>query len=130
MKFKLRKILTIILPVFSIIMLYVAAWIYSYVKIFVGPCTARTLLGIYCPGCGATHSVYALLEGHILRSFAYNPIIPIVVIFSIAWYIELVFSVFGKKKIIIPRSNTFLCITLGILMLFYIARNFFDALSP
>ncbi len=37
-------------------------------------CPTRMLLGIPCPGCGLTHSVLALLQGHIRDSLSYCPL--------------------------------------------------------
>lgn len=43
-------------------------------------CVFKKTTGFYCPGCGCTRSVNALLSGHILISFLYNPFIPYCVI--------------------------------------------------
>ena len=39
------------------------------------PCVFSTYLHIYCPGCGGTRAVEALLRGHILESVWYHPIV-------------------------------------------------------
>lgn len=39
------------------------------------PCMLHTLTGAYCPGCGGTRAVYALLNGKIIISFLYHPIV-------------------------------------------------------
>lgn len=39
------------------------------------PCVCRSFLGLYCPGCGGTRAVMELLDGHILRSLWYHPIV-------------------------------------------------------
>lgn len=36
-------------------------------------CILRRLTGFYCPGCGGTRALLALLEGRPLRSFLYHP---------------------------------------------------------
>lgn len=47
------------------------------------PCFFSSVLGIYCPGCGGTRALSALLHGHFLRAIWYHPFIPyIAVIFS------------------------------------------------
>lgn len=43
-------------------------------------CTVYRLLGIYCPGCGGTRAVRALLKGHILMAAWYHPLVPYTVI--------------------------------------------------
>lgn len=40
------------------------------------PCFFHTYLGIYCPGCGGTRALRALLQGHFLRAVWYHPLIP------------------------------------------------------
>lgn len=44
-------------------------------KIFFLPCIFHGVTGFYCPGCGGTRAVAALLRGEILRSFLYHPIV-------------------------------------------------------
>ena len=39
------------------------------------PCVFHEITGLYCPGCGGTRAVKALLGGHIITSFVYNPIV-------------------------------------------------------
>lgn len=40
------------------------------------PCFFSTVLGIYCPGCGGTRALTALLHGHFLRALWYHPFVP------------------------------------------------------
>lgn len=40
------------------------------------PCLFHLITGYYCPGCGGTRAVRALLHGHILQSLHYHPIVP------------------------------------------------------
>ena len=40
------------------------------------PCLLRTFTGYYCPGCGGTRAVYALLHLQLWRSFCYHPMVP------------------------------------------------------
>lgn len=39
------------------------------------PCAVKTLLGIYCPGCGGTRAVISLLRGEFLTSFICHPLV-------------------------------------------------------
>ncbi len=39
------------------------------------PCTFLSVLGFYCPGCGGTRAVAALLHGHLLHSLWYHPLV-------------------------------------------------------
>lgn len=40
------------------------------------PCFFSTFLGLYCPGCGGTRALSALLHGHFLKALWYHPFIP------------------------------------------------------
>lgn len=40
------------------------------------PCFFSSVLGVYCPGCGGTRAVLALLEGKLLLSLWYHPLVP------------------------------------------------------
>ncbi len=42
----------------------------------VPPCMLRTITGLYCPGCGGTRAVIALLHGDILYSLYCHPAVP------------------------------------------------------
>lgn len=47
----------------------------AHVPFFGIPCLLRTLTGYYCPGCGGTRAVYALLHLQLFRSFCYHPLV-------------------------------------------------------
>ena len=38
------------------------------------PCLFQMMTGLYCPGCGGTRAVRALLSGHPVLSFLYHPV--------------------------------------------------------
>ncbi len=42
----------------------------------VPPCLFHRVSGLYCPGCGGTRAVHALLEGNLIASFLYHPFVP------------------------------------------------------
>lgn len=39
------------------------------------PCLFHRLSGLYCPGCGGTRAVEALLQGNLLSCFLYHPFV-------------------------------------------------------
>lgn len=45
------------------------------VSAFYVPCLFHKLTGLYCPGCGGTRAVIALLKGKFLLSFLYHPLV-------------------------------------------------------
>lgn len=63
------------------------------------PCLFHTIFGLYCPGCGGTRAVLALLKGHILQSVWYHPIVVYTVILY-GWYlVSNTIEWLSKKKI-------------------------------
>ena len=43
---------------------------------YLPPCVFHVLTGLYCPGCGGTRAVVALLDAHVVKSFFYYPMVP------------------------------------------------------
>ena len=52
-------------------------------------CLFWRFFGLYCPGCGGTRSVDALLHGHMLQALWYHPLVPymagVYLAFMISW---------------------------------------------
>lgn len=44
-------------------------------RIFRVPCVFHRITGLYCPGCGGTRAVEALLQSEMVLSFFYHPIV-------------------------------------------------------
>ena len=87
-KSKIFKVLFIFLPFFSLLILIIFRNFFINLKNLLSPCYFREITGFYCPGCGNTRSVLALLNGDILSSLRYNlaPITILVLLFLV--YIE------------------------------------------
>lgn len=47
----------------------------SVTAIFRVPCVFYAATGLYCPGCGGTRAIEALLQKEILLSFCYHPVV-------------------------------------------------------
>lgn len=58
-------------------------------QLYVGDksCGFKYLFHLYCPGCGGTRAVDALLHGQLLKSFMYHPLVLYIVIFFFSYYI-------------------------------------------
>lgn len=50
------------------------------------PCLMRTVLGLYCPGCGGTRAVIYLLKGHPILSLYCHPVVLYGAILG-SWYL-------------------------------------------
>lgn len=66
------------------------------------PCLFYEISGIYCPGCGGTRSVKALLEGHIVECFFYHPFVfycfIMYILFMGSHTLEKLFEKMNKKR--------------------------------
>ena len=52
--------------------------IIRFVELMAGqgfPCLFHLMTGLYCPGCGGTRAVRALLRGDLAMSFQYHPLV-------------------------------------------------------
>lgn len=124
------KCLFILLPFFIILILFLFNDFFIYLKNFLPECFFRKISGLYCPGCGNTRSVVALLHGDILTSLRYN-ITPIILIILITLaYLEFIFILFGKKVKLIPRSTIFWVLATILLVCYFVFRNFFPYFTP
>lgn len=93
-------------------------------------CPFRVFWGIYCPGCGCTRALKCLLKFDFAGSLHNNPSIILMCIFLVLGYLKLLFSVFGINKKMIPESKMFYLVLSGILIIFFVIRNFVPALQP
>lgn len=65
-------------------------------------CTFFKATGYYCPGCGGTRAVICLIDGHLLDSLIYHPLIiylsGIYAVFMISHTIEKIGDCYNKSK--------------------------------
>jgi hypothetical protein len=110
-------------PILAAAAVLFAERIYGAVSVFIAPCPSYTLFSLYCPGCGNTRSLAALLRGDLLSALRYNPAIPFAALLAAAFYIELVFWAFGRKHMIVPRNKIFWFTTAALFLVYYVMRN-------
>lgn len=88
-------------------------------------CIVWVLFGAYCPGCGGTRAVSALLHGHFLQSLWYHPLVLYSVVlyfvFMASWTLAR-FGLFGIKKGIAFRAG-YLYAMLVIIAVNFVAKN-------
>ena len=119
----LYRIFIILIPLISIIVFWQRERI-IYIGTLLPPCPIYSVFNIYCPACGNTRSVTALLKGDILTSLRYNIIPFILVSLGISAYIELVAYGFRKKILILPRRPIFYILLGALVTAYLIIRNF------
>lgn len=124
-----ERILVVLLPIISAILLYFVA-VFVAKNITLPQCLTYKYFEIYCPGCGMTRSVIALLHGDILLSLRDNALIIFGILLLFALYLELVFKVFGKRLRFPIHSNKFIIGTLIMMGVYSVLRNFVPFLAP
>jgi len=87
------------------------------------PCLLRTLTGIRCPGCGMTHSVYALIRFDFIEAFRQNAAIPFLLLAALTQYAEMWLKVLHHPRRLLPRKKSFLYGCLIAWFLYCILRN-------
>jgi len=126
---KKGKLFTLLIPVLAIILLLGKSYILALVPYFPS-CSVYKALGLYCPACGNTRSVVALLHGDVFTSLRYN-IMPLLLIFlALLGYIELVTYSFYRHVRLLPRSLVFYLILIALMVIYWIGRNFSPFLTP
>ncbi len=117
--------------VLCIFILTIPLFAYGYLfaaknyPIFFLPCGLKEHFHLYCPGCGGTHAVAALLEFNLIESFLYNPLV-LYMVGCILYYV--VKTILQLKK---QNGDAHFSIHLGFLWVFvglmvgiFIVRNF------
>lgn len=94
-------------------------------------CILYKYTGFYCPGCGNTRAVIALLKGDILLSLRQNAMIVTLIVCGAILYTEPLFKSFGKINYRSPiRNYYFFYIMLGVFTVYSVVRNFVPAIAP
>lgn len=129
-KFLRLFLLVVALPFASAVTLYfISLFVIKYIQL--PPCIFHLTTGLYCPGCGSTRSVIALVHGDIILSLRQNPIVITALIYAALLYIEPVAKALGKSDFRSPvRSYKALGIVLAALFVYSIIRNFVPVLAP
>lgn len=91
------------------------------------PCAFHLLTGYYCPGCGGSRAVSALLHGHFLESIYYNAFIMYGLVFGGWFMISQTIQRLSRNRIKIGMHyrNLYLYIALAIIIVNCIVKNGF-----
>jgi hypothetical protein len=52
---------------------------------FYPTCVIHQYTGLYCPACGATRAIHALLHGHFLAATHFNPLVTLLAVPVLGW---------------------------------------------
>jgi len=128
-KSKLCKIATLLIPL-AVIVMFIMRHQIIYLTAYFPKCAFYSLFNLYCPSCGNTRSVIALLNGDLLSSLRYNVSIFILVLLSLLAYMELASYSFGKHIHLLPRKLSFYICLIILMVIYWIVRNFIPYLTP
>ncbi len=124
-----NKIIAFTLPIVGILILLLRESIFSLIP-YVPSCFLFRKLHLYCPACGNTRSIAALLQGDVLASIQYNITPALVLLLALLAYAELVAVSFFKPIRLLPRKLWFYLLLIALLLIYYIARNLTPLLAP
>lgn len=126
---KQKIIIAVSAPIIVILLFVFRDFIMSLAPVL-GECTFHKMTGLWCPGCGNTRSVNAMLHGHFLLAIRNNITLPFIAVALCGFYIELIFDIFGKKVKILTRKAWVWWTILVLFGVYFIARNFIPAIAP
>ena len=118
--------------VIGILLVILYLFVSKHINIYI-PCLFHKITGFYCPGCGITRMLYAIITGDLYQAFRYNPLLFITLPAILFLWIDYLCSLWKNKITLyqkIPNS-----IWIGILIIFIvygIMRNLpaFEFLQP
>lgn len=88
------------------------------------PCIFHYITGLYCPGCGGTRAVIALLSGKVFLSFILHPIVIYIVIFFLVFLCRFIKSIiYNEKKTAILLPSWVYCGALGVVVINFLLKN-------
>ena len=88
-------------------------------------CLFHRYLHVYCPGCGATRALAALLHGRFTEAIHYNPLFVALLPLLIALFCNAYWSAIVTDKVRWPQvPKPVLALLIAIVVAFAVARNF------
>ena len=88
------------------------------------PCFFDKVLGIYCPGCGGTRALTALVHGRLLEALWYHPLIPYLAVVGGGFMLTQGLERLGIRHVRGWRYHTwYLYAAIGLIVLNFIVKN-------
>ena len=121
-----RQCLFVLLPLLMLLLLLVTYRFWIWLSAHLPPCAFYRVTGFYCPGCGNSRSVRALLEGRLIDSLRYN-ISPLLFL-TVAGlrYAEIGCCLFGRPRKLLPRKPIVVVPAAVLFGLYFIVRNIWE----
>lgn len=123
-----KKVNIIILVISIIFILYLGINIIDKIGY---KCPFKYLFNIYCAGCGTTRMMKEIFKLNFYKAFRYNPLMFILLIIGIIYFIYVCICYIKNIKIIKPKLKHFYILII-ILIMYTILRNisYFKVLRP
>lgn len=97
------------------------------------PCPFHWLTGLYCPGCGATRALHALLHGNLEKAFSMNPVfvlaLPVVLLMLLRQITSLPMRL-DKVAAFFGDARPWACLLIGFAVLRNLPWYPFSLLAP
>lgn len=94
------------------------------------PCLFQLVTGFYCPGCGGTRAVWALLHGRVLLSLRYHPLVLyMAVVVSVELASWLLARVRKNPRWYLGHEIFFICVGGAIVLVNWIFKNYMLAVK-
>jgi hypothetical protein len=98
---------------------------FSFVgKLTNGGCRFLALTGFYCPGCGGTRAVDALLRGRLILSLRYHPVVLYIFAGALIYAVSHTLNILTHEKIrALLFRESFFYVMIGLIALQWIIKN-------
>lgn len=114
------------LGVLAVLVLALDAWTPFRLESFTWPCSIYRVTGLYCGGCGGTRAVFALLEGKILLSLHYHPLILYLAVLYLLFLVRGLLAFFSRGRYPYMKFRlAYVYIGVGITLVQLIVKNYF-----
>lgn len=112
---------------FCAVLLAGCAWCAAYDPAaaagFFPRCQLYAVTGLFCPGCGASRAVHALLRGNLALALAYNPLLVAAAPLLAGWGALLAVCAVAGWRLALPLRAWVAGAALIVLLAFGVARN-------
>ncbi len=108
--------------VITIICILLIIGYFIFLNIINYKCLFHKYLGIWCAGCGGTRMIISFTHLDFYQAFRWNPLLFILLIIGIIYFITGIIVFIKKKVIIVPKFKVWMFI-IGLLILYMIIRN-------
>ena len=129
-----KRIINVVLTLMACLIIFIGYYYLNGRYGFSIPCPFHNLTGYYCPGCGITRCLFAILNLEFYKAFMYNQLVFIMLPFLIFLIIYRVYVyILDKQDILIKKIPSVVWIIILIIVIgFGFIRNvsYFGFLRP